>query len=123
MRDEGPKEDLRDRTTRFGVSIVRLFVSLPKSTEAQVLGRQLLRSGTSVGAQYREAKRARSDAEFLSKMQSAHQELEETCYWLELLERCDIIPANVLRPHLCEADELSAILAAIARNMKQRRPT
>lgn len=91
MKDEGgglkmPEEameskklvDLKPRTKEFAVRIVRLYMSLPKTTEAQVLGKQVLRSGTSVGAQYREAQRAKSNADFISKVEGALQELDET---------------------------------------------
>src|SRR5436309_16087929 len=90
-RDE---RDLQVRTKFFALRIVRLYCSLPKTTEAQVLGRQLLRSGTSVEAHYREAMRARSVAEFISKVEGGLQELEETSYWLELLVEREIIPAT-----------------------------
>jgi four helix bundle protein len=71
---------LRVRTKAFALRIVLLSAALPKSTEAQVLGKQVLRSGTSVGAHYREAHRARSTAEFVSKLECGLQELDETCY-------------------------------------------
>ena len=74
-------EDLRVRTKDFAIRIVRLFAALPKTTEAQVL-----RCGTSVGAQYREAQHAKSDADFISKIEGSLQETEETAYWLELIE-------------------------------------
>jgi four helix bundle protein len=77
--------DLKTRTKQFALRIIRLYKALPNTVEAQVIGKQVLRSGTSVGAQYREATRARSDAEFISKIESGLQELEETIYWLELL--------------------------------------
>ena len=80
MKDEAGPEDLGLRTKRFALRIIQLYGHLPKRPEAQVIGRQLLKCGTSVGAQYREAKRARSDAEFISKMSSSQQELEETIY-------------------------------------------
>ncbi len=76
--------NLRDRTKAFAVRVVRLYSSLPKTTEAQVIGTQFLRSATSVGAHYREAQRSRSTAEFISKVEVALQELEETDYWIEL---------------------------------------
>lgn len=66
--------------------MIRLYTALPKTTEAQVIGKQMLRSGTSVGAHYREAVRSRSDAEFVSKIEGGLQELEEAIYWMELLE-------------------------------------
>jgi len=76
---------LRDRTKQFALRIVEMFSVIPKTTEAQVLGKQVLRSGTSVGANYREAYRARSKAEFIAKCGDSLRELEETAYWLELL--------------------------------------
>ena len=69
---------MRERTKRFALRVIRLYIALPKSTEAQVLGKQVLRSGTSVGAHYREAHRARSTAEFVTKLEGGLQELEET---------------------------------------------
>jgi four helix bundle protein len=116
-RDE---RDLQARTKSFALRIVRLYCSLPKTTEAQVLGKQALRSGTSVGAHYREAMRARSVAEFISKVEGALQELEETMYWLELLIECDIVPEVRLSDLLREANELTAMLVASARTAKGR---
>jgi four helix bundle protein len=81
MRDS----DLRPRTKEFALRIVKMYSKLPKETVAQVLGKQVLRSGTSVAANFREASRARSDAEFLSKLGVVEQELDETLLWLELL--------------------------------------
>jgi four helix bundle protein len=72
--------DLMKRTKDFALRIVRLYVALPKSTEAQVLGKQVLRSGTSIGAHYREGNRAKSDADFIHKLETALQELDETLY-------------------------------------------
>ena len=82
---ENEKPDLKVRTKQFALRIIRLYTSLPKTTEAQVMGKQVLRSGTSVGAQYREAQRAKSDADFINKVEGSLQELDETSYWLELL--------------------------------------
>src|SRR5690348_1701857 len=84
MKDEGP-EELRSRTRRFAAAVVRFGSSLPHTMVAQTLGRQLLKAGTSVGAHYREACRAKSDADFISKVEGALQELDETAYWLEIL--------------------------------------
>ena len=77
---ENEKPDLKIRTKEFALRIIRLYPSLPKTTEAQVLGKQVLRSGTSVGAQYREAQRAKSDADFINKVEGSLQELDETAY-------------------------------------------
>ena len=119
VKDERPI-DLKVRTGEFALRIIRLFAALPKTTEAQVLGRQLLRSGTSVGAQYREAQRAKSNLDFISKVEGSLQELDETAYWLELLSASDIVPAKKLQPLQKEADELTAILVSIAKNVKKK---
>ncbi len=79
----------------------------------------MLRSGTSVGAQYREAKRARSTAEFISKIETGLQELEETIYWLELLQEAEIVQASFLRGLLKEAEELTAIFVASVKTAKR----
>jgi four helix bundle protein len=82
-------KDLKIRTKEFSLRIIRMYAALPKSTVGQVIGKQILRSGTSVGAHYREASKARSTAEFVSKLGGAQQELEETAYWLELLSESE----------------------------------
>ena len=101
--------DLRLRTRAFAIRIVRLYTSLPKAAEAQVLGKQLLRSGTSVGAHYHEATRSRSNAEFISKIESGLQELEESIYWINLLIDCGIVKKEKLSGLCQEANELAAI--------------
>ncbi len=113
-------EDLRSRTKRFALRIIKLYVSLPKSTEAQVSGKQALRSGASVGAHCREGTRARSTAEFASKLGGAQQELEETAYWLELLGDSGIVKATKLADLLTEIDELGKILTTCIKNAKDR---
>jgi four helix bundle protein len=119
--DARAERDLQARTKTFALRIVRLYCSLPKTTEAQVLGKQVLRSGTSVGAHYREAMRARSVAEFVSKVEGGLQELEETAYWLELLTDSGIIPGPKLVGLLQESSELTAMLVASARTAKARK--
>lgn len=118
--EEEEKRDLVKRTKRFALRVIRLYCALPKTTEAQVIGKQLLRSGTSVGAHYREARRARSDAEFLSKIEVALQELEESEYWLELMHDAEIVKRNLLINLQREVGELLAILAATAHTLKKR---
>ncbi|MFQ5436955.1 MAG: four helix bundle protein [Anaerolineae bacterium] len=93
---------------------------MPKTTEAQVLGKQVLRSGTSVGAHYREANRSRSDAEFISKIDTALQELDETAYWLDLLCEAKIVKPERLEPLLRETNELTAIFVTISKKAKNR---
>lgn len=90
------KTGILERTKLFALRIIRLYSSLPKAVEAQVIGKQILRSGTSVGAQVREGNRSRSDAEMISKIEGALQELEETVYWLELLADSGIVKAERL---------------------------
>lgn len=97
-----------------------MYSSLPKSTVAQTLGKQVLRSGTSVGAQFRESQRAKSDADFINKLESVLQEADETAYWLELLVEADIVPATRLEPLRKEIDELIAIIVTIVTKVKKR---
>ena len=113
--------DLVKRTKRFALEIIELYARLPKSTVGQVLGRQLLRSGTSVGAQYREARRAKSVADFISKIEGALQELEETGYWLELLSESETAKSSELQDLQSEVEQLTAMLVASAKTAKRRR--
>src|SRR5512133_682550 len=101
--------DLRARTKDFALRIIRMFSALPKTTEAQLLGKQLLRSGTSIGANYREAYRGRSKAEFIAKCGDSLREIEETAYWLELLVEAGVVSAEKLASLRQECEELTAI--------------
>lgn len=112
-------EDLRDRTKQYALRIIKLFGALPKTTEGQVIGKQLLRSGTAVGANYREAYRARSDAEFIAKLGICLQELEETAYWLELLAEANIFTKTRLADLMDETNQLIAILITISKNKRK----
>jgi|SRR5437667_4158742 len=114
------RQDLKARTKAYALRIVRLYVGLPKRTEAQVLGKQLLRSGTSVGAHYREACRAKSNADFINKLEGALQELEESSYWLELIAEAGLFPDTRLTPLIKETDELTAMFVTMVRNAKRR---
>ena len=113
--------DLKSRTKQFALRIIKLFRSLPKSSDAQVIGKQILRSGTSVGAQDREACRSRSDSEFISKMASSLQELDETAYWLELLVEGDFIKAEKLIDLQDETEQLIAIFVASLKTAKSKK--
>ena len=115
-------KDLKTRTKSFSLRIIKLYCALPKSTEAQVIGKQILRSGTSVGAHYREGMRARSNAEFISKVEGGLQELEESQYWLELLVESKIIKENLLTDLYQESEELKAIMITCAKNAKKKLP-
>ena len=110
--------DLRERTKAFALRVVRIFSALPKTTEAQVLGKQLLRSGTSIGANYREAFRARSKAEFIAKCGDSLREIEESAYWLELLVESGVVSAEKLAPLRQECEELTAIFVTILKRAK-----
>ena len=112
-------EALRDRTKKFAMRVIRLFQHLPRSTEAQVLGKQLLRAATSVGANYRAAGRARSKAEFVAKIGIVVEEADETIFWLECLMESGIVKPDLLRDLLAEANELIAIFAASRRTARQ----
>ena len=96
-----------------------MFATLPKTTEARVLGKQVLRSGTSIGANYREAFRGRSRPEFIAKCGDCLREIEETSYWLELLVDANIVPADKLAPLRQECDELTAIFVTIIKRSKE----
>jgi four helix bundle protein len=114
-----PKNDLLARTKNFALRVIRMFATLPKTTEAQILGKQVLRSGTSIGANYREAYRGRSKAEFISKCGDCLREAEETAYWLELLVDSGLVPAVRLAPLRGEVAELTAIFVTILKRSKE----
>lgn len=112
--------DLKQRTFEFARRILRMYAALPKSVAAQVLGKQVLRSGTSVGANYREASRARSKAEFIAKVGDSLREIEETEYWLELISSESILPTSRLKPLIDETRELIAIFVATMNTAKRK---
>jgi len=122
MDDERPRPpNLKERTRGFAVRVIRLYVALPKKNEAQVIGKQILRSGTAVGANYREGLRARSKSEYATKLSVGLMELEETLYWLELLEDANIIPARRLAALKDETGQLSAIFVTLIKQAKRNR--
>jgi four helix bundle protein len=114
------KKDLRERTMEYAIRIVRMFSALPKNTLAQTLGKQVLRSGTSVGANYREADCGRSKPEFIAKMGDCLKELSETEYWLELIASERILPSDRLAPLVEETRELIAIFTTIIKKARGR---
>jgi four helix bundle protein len=116
--EKTPPVELSARTKEFALRMIRLYCSLPKNTQAQVLGKQALRSGTSVGANFREAKRSRSKAEFISIIGVCIKELDETAYWLELLVESDIVSSRKLKDLYHECDQLIAILTTISKKTK-----
>jgi len=115
-------DELSQRTKQFAVRVVRMYATLPKTDAARVIGRQVLRSGTSVAANYRAAGRARSRAEFVAKLGIVVEEADETVLWLELLVDCGIVPRKRMDPLLIEANELLAIFAAAQLTAKSKAP-
>lgn len=105
-------DKLKLRTKRFALAIIRLVASLPRTEAARVIGGQVLRSGTSVGANYRAACRARSRAEFTSKLGVTEEEADESLYWLELLGESGLMKGERIRQLMTEANELVAIFTA-----------
>jgi four helix bundle protein len=116
------QEILKDRTKQFALRIIKLFQALPKTDEARILGKQFLRSGTSVGANYRAVCRARSNAEFIAKIGIVVEEADETVFWLELLSESEIINIKKLENLMKEANELLAIFAASQITAKSNSP-
>src|SRR5688572_32231977 len=112
MMNEPRGQELADRTKQFALRVIKLVAAIPRTLEGQTFGKQILRSGTSVGAHYREAMRARSNAEFISKIEGALQELEETGYWIELLVESGIVPARRMESLQEERCQITAILVS-----------
>ena len=120
MSDKKPRQDLRLRTKKFALRIITMCESLPNSRKGRILGDQIFRSGTSVAANYREAYRARSRAEFISKLGDCQKELEETILWLELIGESGTMNPRKLSALMREADEMMAIFSTIIKNSKDR---
>jgi len=110
--------ELETRTKQFALRIIKMFGRLPKRAEADVVGRQVLRSGTSVAANYLEASRARSKPEMISKLSIVEQELAETKLWLELLVEAEIVAADKMTELLRETEELLKIAVASIKTLK-----
>ena len=105
------KQELKDRTKKFALRVISLVEALPKTTVGRAIGNQLIRSGTSVGANYRAACRGRSKAEFLSKLGIVLEESDESEFWMELIIEANLMKRERVEPLLKEADELTAIFA------------
>lgn len=115
------KKELEGRTKKFSLDLIRFLESLPKNYLGEAMGRQLLRSGTSIGANYREANRAESKADFIHKLAIVEKEASETVYWLELMSEAGIGGRTAVEKLLQEAGELLAIFTAAGRTSKGRR--
>jgi len=113
------KEDLKKRTKLFALAIIKLVNELPNTKAGNTIGNQLIRSGTSVAANYRAACRARSDADFISKITVVEEECDESLFWLELIDESGILKNETLKNLMKEADELTAIFTASGRTAKQ----
>jgi four helix bundle protein len=111
-------EDLKKRTKKFALEVIKMYSELPRSTVAQILGKQVLRSGTSVGANYREASRGRTKAEFTAKIGDCLKEIDETEYWLELLLESGCVSESRMAKLLDETRQLIAIFTAIDKRSK-----
>lgn len=110
--------DLKERTQAFALRIIQMTRALPNAPEGWVLGKQVLRSGTSVGANYRSCQRGKSKADFIAKLAVAEEEADETCYWLELIMAAELLPRDRVEPLLAEAREITAVLTAAGRTAK-----
>jgi four helix bundle protein len=115
--------DLKQRTKRFALDVISFFEALPEDETSRILGRQLLRSGTSVGANYRAAKRAKSNADFISKMGTVEEEADECAYWIELLTESGKTVAAKSTALLRESEELLAIAIASINTARARLET
>ena len=115
------REELKKRTKAFAVRVVKLTESLPQGRAAGIIGRQVLRSATSVGANYRAACRARSHKEFTARIGVVEEEADETLYWLELLVEAELMPKTRLGALIQEAGELTAIFTATSHTARQNR--
>jgi len=111
---------MKDRTKRFALRVLKLTRALPGTPEAQAVRRQLVRSGTSVAANYRSAQRARSKPEFRSRMTIVQEEADETCFWLEVIQEDGMLPKQKVRPLYEEANELLRIVTAVCRSASPR---
>ena len=114
------REEMKKRTKQFALRVIQLIESLPRTRTADVLARQLLRSGTSVGANYRSACRAKSSADFVSKMGTVEEEADESLYWMELLIDAGIVESKMLEPLMKEADELLAITVSSIKTARRK---
>jgi len=115
-------DELKQRTKSFGLRVIRLVNALPPNRSADVIGKQLLRSGTSVGANYRSACRGRSRPDFISRINISIEEADESLYWMELLIEAGLVSDSRLSELMQEADELIAILTASAKTARANDP-
>lgn len=113
------QNDLKDRTKQFALRIINLVESLPHGLAAQIVGKQLIRCGTAVAANYRAACRARSQAEFIAKLGIVIEEADEACFWLEIIMAKNMLKATLVKPLLQESNEITAIMVASVNSTKK----
>ena len=115
------ENQLKQRTKQFALKIIKLVGSLPQTIEGREIGRQLIRSGTSIGANYRGACKGRSMAEFIAKLGIVEEEADETAYWLELVIEGGLLEKEVVEPLVKEANEFVAIMASSRKTASRRK--
>jgi len=115
------QEEMKARTKKFALRVIRLVESLTNTKTANVIGNQLLRSGTSVGANYRAACRAKSTADFISKLSIVEEETDESIYWMELLIESETVKENLLQNLMEEADQILSIIVSSIKTLKEKR--
>jgi len=113
------RDEMCERTSEFALRVIRLVAALPDDRVGNVLGKQILKSGTSIGANYREASRASSPRQFVSTLEIVQRETDETLYWIDLIDRANLLPAGKLDTLKKECDELLSIVTASIRTAKQ----
>jgi four helix bundle protein len=116
------KEELKNRTKKFALMIIKLVEELPDTLAGRTIGKQIIRSGTSVAANYRTACRARSNADFISKIAIVEEECDETLFWLELIAEANMLKNERLHDIVKEADELTAIFTASGKTARLNNP-
>ena len=114
------EQEFKDRTKRLGIQVIRLLEELPRDRATDTLGRQLLRSATSIGANYRAACRGRSSADVIAKLSIVEEESDETLYWLELFTEADLLPAAKTASLIAETDEILAMTVASIKTLRTR---
>jgi len=114
-------QQLKDRTKAFGIRVIKMVKGIIRWNQVDdILIKQIVRSATSVGANYRSALRARSKADFISKITIAEEEADETCYWLEIMIEIEVFPKKRMEPLLKEAQEITAILTTAGKTAKEK---
>lgn len=114
------KEELKKRTQLFAISVIKLVEQIPSDKPVKAIANQLIRSGTSIGANYRAACRAKSKKDFLNKILIVEEEADETLYWLEILKKIGLVSENILNPIILECNELVAIFTAIGKTTRKK---